>query len=913
MKNIFSFNNNYWFKHTILSLTIVLGLATISLGQSPYTKNVDIPPYDASNNEHFLINSSSDWIHINDSDKRFFYVVPNTTHKTVSVKADGSKNAKRYISLYNGNDTHPAKLAVSEQANVKLIFDDAKYWVVDRMSSINYHYGTSEGFCFELKNGSQNIVLNRLYLTNFFEGIIIYGYDAEPYNENITIQNSRFDSMSPSGIDGDAVAIKLRADPWDMAGKAKNILILNNEIRNCNDGIMFQSYEAVNVDVSFPGAVIDYNHIYVDTAVYTDGHGNLKADGKYAFTENALDLKAGSSDASNPMIVTNNYFWGFRRTDKNGGGSGSKGAAVTGHYGTKNLQFNNNVIFNSNRALSFSDKQQHSYSLEDALFSGNIFYNNGFDPYDVPGYGYVFYESKNVTFKQNTIVDVNKKAFWMTLEDVTDMYVSCNAIIDSYRRGGSSPATVENNTFYNTTALSSDGVSYSTVAEAKMGDLTFTTDRYTNNPRTITLPGVITTDESPHASGCFGSSLGQAVNPSPSNGMNNIDTNVTLSWVAGLGVTSNDLYFGTTNPPAFIGNQSATIYTPGILEKGTTYYWRVDEKNDNETLTGVVWSFITKSISSGGDINLPKSDNIIGYWKLDGDAKDASGNGKDGVARLVTYSTDAKEGSHSAVFSSTPEGDGSGISLPLDITPADIKTLAFWMNRAGDGLGGANESYIIRRSSHFYVKIKNSGILKLAVPSSEGEIKAEVSGIPNSTWVHIAGVISADTVKLYINGLLKKTAIGTQASEDGEYFGLGSGFNSPWASFNGKMDDVILWNTPLTSDEIQNVFDKKTDIEETKENEILPTEFSIGNYPNPFNPTTTISYNLPNSGDVKVQIYDVMGRLISELVNSKQSAGHYNVVWNGKNRQGSKVASGMYICQINHSNKTKTSKMLLLK
>jgi hypothetical protein len=66
-----------------------------------------------------------------------------------------------------------------------------------------------------------------------------------------------------------------------------------------------------------------------------------------------------------------------------------------------------------------------------------------------------------------------------------------------------------------------------------------------------------------------------------------------LTWTAGTGtVTSHDVYFGTTNPPASAGNQPGTSYTcPGTLAQSKTYYWRIDEKNTAGTTTGDVWSF----------------------------------------------------------------------------------------------------------------------------------------------------------------------------------------------------------------------------------------------------------------------------------------------------------------------------------
>jgi len=85
----------------------------------------------------------------------------------------------------------------------------------------------------------------------------------------------------------------------------------------------------------------------------------------------------------------------------------------------------------------------------------------------------------------------------------------------------------------------------------------------------------------------------QASSPNPPNGATAVSLAGALSWVAGSGATSHDVYFGTSNPPLYKGNQTATTYNAGTLSVSTTYYWRVDEKNAVATRTGPVWSFTT--------------------------------------------------------------------------------------------------------------------------------------------------------------------------------------------------------------------------------------------------------------------------------------------------------------------------------
>ena len=94
----------------------------------------------------------------------------------------------------------------------------------------------------------------------------------------------------------------------------------------------------------------------------------------------------------------------------------------------------------------------------------------------------------------------------------------------------------------------------------------------------------------------------------------------------------------------------------------------------------------------------------------------------------------------------------------------------------------------------------------------------------------------------------------------------------------------------------------------------LPVEFTLyHNYPNPFNPVTTLRYDLPEDAMVKITIYDMMGRQISTLVSSQQTAGFKSIQWNATNDKGSPVSAGLYLYTIQVGEFMQTKKMVLLK
>lgn len=87
-----------------------------------------------------------------------------------------------------------------------------------------------------------------------------------------------------------------------------------------------------------------------------------------------------------------------------------------------------------------------------------------------------------------------------------------------------------------------------------------------------------------------------------------------------------------------------------------------------------------------------------------------------------------------------------------------------------------------------------------------------------------------------------------------------------------------------------------------------PTEYSIGAYPNPFNPATTIKYQLPERGHVTIKLYDVTGKEVKELVNEIRDSGYYEVELNGRD-----LSSGDYICTIKANKYNKSIKLMMVK
>ena len=87
----------------------------------------------------------------------------------------------------------------------------------------------------------------------------------------------------------------------------------------------------------------------------------------------------------------------------------------------------------------------------------------------------------------------------------------------------------------------------------------------------------------------------------------------------------------------------------------------------------------------------------------------------------------------------------------------------------------------------------------------------------------------------------------------------------------------------------------------------------VNSYPNPFNPSTTISYNIPSHGKVSLKIYDIMGREIIVLKDGNETAGRHIAKWSGKDKYNRQVASGMYFYQLIFEGKRSTGKLSLMR
>jgi len=468
-----------------------------------YKEKVVIPKYNPNDRSHVLITpSNGKWNRyvLNDPNKKHFYVTPGKYPIKINLTRSGTKESRRTLSLYNGNDTHPAALPMNQVADVRFYFNGASYWTVDRMANFNE---TLFGSMVFLKKAAHNII-NRIYIKNYSFGIIIH-----PFCHYNTIQNSYLDHMTHAGRMADNVGIAL-ANNRVKGTRTEGTKIINNDIRNANDGIQLV-VSSNTTDVQYPNTIIDSNRIWMDGDIYTNGDYSVNGynrSGKYMIGENAMDLKTGSNDPAKPVIVTNNIIWGYQRVDKTGGGffSGGAGTAVVLHYGVYNIKINDNIIADSQRALAISALEKSiPYSAKNLEFKNNILYNlNTINPTDDPTYACFIYNSSNIDVENNTFVDIptnsgGSGSFFRFQKTINSTFAK-NLVINSYGTSTKESNSVKNNYFYSSTQRlnGSNERYYNNADTAKMGNYTFMYERFKANKKYKTFKGVVSTEKSPH-------------------------------------------------------------------------------------------------------------------------------------------------------------------------------------------------------------------------------------------------------------------------------------------------------------------------------------------------------------------------------------------------------------------------------
>ncbi|MHC4158437.1 MAG: LamG-like jellyroll fold domain-containing protein [Planctomycetota bacterium] len=305
----------------------------------------------------------------------------------------------------------------------------------------------------------------------------------------------------------------------------------------------------------------------------------------------------------------------------------------------------------------------------------------------------------------------------------------------------------------------------------------------------------------------------KAFNPNPVDAAPWVDPNTVLTWSPGKYAALHDVYFGTdyndvndatTSSTEYKGRQDANSWDPNGLFSGCTYSWRIDEVNDPNLWKGDVWSFTT----------FEPDPNLLSWWKFDEGsgttAYDSAGN-NDGNISGASWTTGQIGGALD--FDGTNDYVQISNEPNFDFGPDTDFTVCAWINttaildrrRIVNKCESGHEPY-----TGFSLYMDPPGIVKFRLKDDADVVIVETTtSVNDGSWHFVAGVADRDgDIKIYHNGIPEDTdslalvdninnnipvAVGRSMDYDGQYF-------------DGKIDDVRIYDRALTTEEIEQLY-----------------------------------------------------------------------------------------------------------
>lgn len=437
-----------------------------------------------------------------------------------------------------------------------------------------------------------------------------------------------------------------------------------------------------------------------------------------------------------------------------------------------------------------------------------------------------------------------------------------------------------------------------------------------------------------------------ASNPNPVNGAVNVPiAGNTATWTNGAGATQIEVWFGETGNLVQVYNgapiTSLSLAPFEPLEYNTTYGWQVKGKNDTCIVPGTVWTFTT--MQDPNLVQWVESFNNLSNWTVVGPA---------GLTNWsVNNSANAGGTAPELRFSWTPSFTGvskirsSAINLPNDqeINFSFNFYLDWYANPSGivnlavtyDGGTTSTPLYVENNptgnigptliSGNFTTPASGAENTQLEISYDGYSFNIDYIYWDNLTLGYIVPVEFSSFTATYENDeILLKWTTATETNNQGfgilrksqienstwQNVGYVAGFGTTTEPKSYSFIDSKLETGNYTYRLKQIDFDGTVTYSEEINVEVeIPLVYSLEqNYPNPFNPSTTIKYSISEDGFVKLSVYNLLGEEVTTLVNSEQKAGRYEV-----NFDASKLASGVYLYQLQAGDYLSVKKMLMLK
>jgi hypothetical protein len=381
---------------------------------------------------------------------------------------------------------------------------------------------------------------------------------------------------------------------------------------------------------------------------------------------------------------------------------------------------------------------------------------------------------------------------------------------------------------------------------------------------------------------------------SPANGSSNQLLNTVLQWMPAPLANSYDVQLGTDSTFAsgmVISDSllSDTSRAVNGLSPGTVYYWRARSRNaSGPGAYTSVWSFSTglsiAQLLAPANRSSDQPLNITFVW----------GKVDKATAYAFQLATD------STFASGLIKNDASLVDTSRFVAGLSYKTTYYWHVRPRQGAVNGPWSATWRLTTLVHLP----DAVMLMWPANGASV------LPDSVrfvWTRSQPNVNRYWFELSLDSLFNLTRIdSTSADTTAMVYSLTRGATYYWRVRAGNIDAwgpyTVTCHFSATS----------TGINEPEQG--VPLSFALDqNYPNPFNPSTWIHFALPRQSHVRLEVYSILGELVSTIVDQEMEPGFHRVEFSGRDSHGRQLAAGMYIYRLATPAFTQAKKMILLK
>jgi hypothetical protein len=433
-------------------------------------------------------------------------------------------------------------------------------------------------------------------------------------------------------------------------------------------------------------------------------------------------------------------------------------------------------------------------------------------------------------------------------------------------------------------------------------------------------------------------SIGSPSNPNPLNGATNIPiTGNTATWANGSGTTNNEVWFGSVgNVVKVYDGPAITSFALPTLNYDTKYLWWIVCKNTTCKTQGLPWTFTTQ-LDPNLVVAFYEPFNNLNCWTPLGPLGQANWSifqsnnaGGSPPSELMLYYDPNFNGlsqilscpiNSSTIYENTVSWKqyaeyylGTGPLIGVAVTyDGGATSTSLWETQITGNILAEERSVSFTPQSNTYQLIfyLNGNVYNINLWDIDD---VQVDYVVPVELVSFSGNFNEESVELNWSTSTETNNRGfeIQRSNDGEFetiafvegFGTTTEFHT--YAYTDQNVDAGKFSYRLKQLDFDGTFEYSNVIEVEVP---LLRDFTLDqNFPNPFNPSTTITFSLPEATEVSLTIYNTLGQRVAELVNTKLEAGRYSYEWNASN-----VTTGMYIYELRTSNFVSVKKMVLLK